>query len=220
MEPNPPRSSYATLGCYADAEWPEKKSVFIAWASPITSEKDAMDLVARARSRYPDAGHHVYAWILGGNDRRSRHTDDGEPSGTAGLPLLETLLRNNLEDAIIVVTRYFGGTLLGTGGLLRAYTSAAAQAVQRAGLAFYRRSIVYDCTAEYADFEKIRRAVHELGGVIDVSEYGEKVRFIAALDDGQKEALLPAINDAGCGRASVLSVETRLIRTAGSGAVP
>ncbi|MHB8961807.1 MAG: IMPACT family protein [Saccharofermentanales bacterium] len=207
------RDSYITLDHFAKAELIEKKSVFLAWASPIGSEKDAALLIAKAREDYPDARHLVYAWILGGIEQRNKYSDDGEPSGTAGLPVLDILRKNSVEDAIIIVNRYFGGTLLGTGGLVRAYSGAAALALQESGLIKVSRGAVYDCVATYSDFERIRHALKESGCSIDVIEYGENVLFEIVQNDEKKEALSLAFNDAGCGRASISFKQIRYIKT-------
>jgi uncharacterized YigZ family protein len=207
------RGSYRTLDHFAEAELIEKKSVFIAWASPIGSESDAAGWIAKAHSRYPDARHHVYAWVLGGSDQRSKYSDDGEPSGTAGLPVLDILRRNSVEDAIILVIRYFGGTLLGTGGLVRAYSEAAALAFQKADAVTVSKCAVYDCTAAYPDFERIRRSLKDDGCSIDVIEYGENVLFEIVQTDEKKEALMPAFHDASCGRASISYKEIRYVKT-------
>ncbi len=122
------RMYYRTVAGPAQIELEEKKSRFIAACRPLTDESEANAFVNGIRQQYPDATHHVYAWILGGDNILQRFSDDGEPQGTAGLPVLDVLRKQNIDQAGIVVTRYFGGTLLGTGGLVHAYGRSAAMA--------------------------------------------------------------------------------------------
>ncbi|MHB1453314.1 MAG: IMPACT family protein [Saccharofermentanales bacterium] len=206
------RESYVTPDHFAKAEFVEKKSIFYAWVSPIRSEKDAAGLIAEARAQYPDARHHVYAWTLGGNEQRNKYSDDGEPSGTAGLPVLDILRKNSVEDAVIIVVRYFGGTLLGTGGLVRAYSEAAALALQASVPVTVSKCAVFECTASYSDFERIRRALKNSGSTISVLEYSENIVFEIVQPYEKKETLIPAFNDAGCGRASINFKEIRYVK--------
>ena len=124
------RPVYRTLTVSSQVRFEVRRSIFIGLASPAPEEDAALALLADARKRYPDASHHVSAWVIGGETRLQRYSDDGEPQGTAGLPVLDVLRRQHLEDAVVVVVRYFGGTLLGTGGLVNAYGRAADLAVQ------------------------------------------------------------------------------------------
>ena len=111
----------------------ERRSVFLGYASPVTTEEEALEFVAKIKKRHSDATHNVYAYILRGSI--SRFSDDGEPHGTAGLPVLEVLRKEDVTDAVIVVTRYFGGILLGAGGLVRAYSASARNASRLCGSA-------------------------------------------------------------------------------------
>ena len=124
--------SYKVPTCSAKAEFVEKKSRFIGRIWVTETEEEALDRIKEMRQQHWDATHNVYAYII--HDGPMRYTDDGEPQGTAGMPVLEVLRGQNLENVCCVVTRYFGGTLLGTGGLIRAYGRAARDAVQAAGI--------------------------------------------------------------------------------------
>ena len=121
--------SYITVKGSSYFEYEDRKSVFIGMAMPVSCEADAIAFIESVKKRYPDARHHVYAYVLRENSTM-RFTDDREPQGTAGMPVLDIIRKNGCTDVCIVVTRYFGGTLLGTGGLVRAYTSAALGAEQ------------------------------------------------------------------------------------------
>ena len=121
---------FDTLYSGGSAEIEEKKSRFIATLQPVASEEEAAGFIARMKKQYWDASHNCSAFVLGENGEFTRCSDDGEPSGTAGRPMLDVLTRRKITNAVVVVTRYFGGTLLGTGGLVRAYQSAVNEALK------------------------------------------------------------------------------------------
>ncbi len=121
--------SYKTVHIGGQDEIEEKKSRFIATVQPVDTENDALDFLAAIRKKYWDARHNCYAYVIGRNNELQRCSDDGEPAGTAGKPILDILLKEEIHNCIIVVTRYFGGTLLGTGGLVRAYQKAARKSI-------------------------------------------------------------------------------------------
>ena len=125
-------TAYNTIAAYSTGEYTEKKSRFIADAYPARTPDEAASYLAMTQKKYPDARHHCYAYVLGTRSETSKMSDNGEPSGTAGKPILEVIHGAGLTDIIIIVTRYFGGTLLGTGGLVRAYTKAAQEAISHA----------------------------------------------------------------------------------------
>lgn len=145
---------YVTLARRASFTYEEKKSVFIGDAMPCASEEDALAFIAQVKAKYPDARHHVYAYLLRENSK-NRYSDDHEPQGTAGIPVLDVLRKGGITDAVIVVTRYFGGVLLGAGGLVRAYTAAASGAVKEAGEAHYRTYRPFTLGVDYSDYNKL-----------------------------------------------------------------
>lgn len=128
------KEAYRTLGEYGEDEFEVSKSRFIGSARRVKDEDDALDFLASIKSKYPQARHYCSAWVLGEGGLEKRYDDNKEPQGTAGMPILHVLESNELTQACIVVTRYFGGTLLGTGGLTRAYSKAAAIAVEASGI--------------------------------------------------------------------------------------
>lgn len=144
---------YITLRGAGSFRYEEKKSVFIGEAIPVASEEEALAFLATVKKKYPDAKHHVYAYSLRQNSI-TRFSDDREPQGTAGMPTLDALRKNGISDAAVVVTRYFGGTLLGTGGLVRAYTAAAGGAVRDAGIACYSLYTFCEIRLSYADYPR------------------------------------------------------------------
>lgn len=181
----------------------EKKSRFIAVVQATATEEEAVSFIESQRKRFWDARHHCYAYILGENGQTQRYSDDGEPSGTAGKPILEVLTGSGIRNLTLVVTRYFGGTLLGTGGLVRAYTQAA-----QAGLAGCRTAVMrYGCAVTVAtDYNGIGRLQYLLGrrGIpIDESVYEEQVRIGFKVPYEDREKLRKEITEATSGRAGV-----------------
>lgn len=163
----------------ASAEFVDRRSRFIARVSPVKTEEQALDFLNTIRQDH-SASHHVFAYRL--RDRNfARYNDDGEPSGTAGLPVLDILERGDITDAIIVVSRWFGGTLLGTGGLVRAYSTAAKMAVEAAGVVEMGLAGIYTLNISYGDYDKVIRMARDTGVIIDDSQFSEEVllRLIA-----------------------------------------
>jgi uncharacterized YigZ family protein len=164
------RGAYRTVAREARVRFEERRSVFHAVCAPIADETEATAFLGGIRAEFPDATHHVPAWILGGERRLQKHSDDGEPSGTAGLPVLEALMHRGIEDACIVVVRYYGGTQLGTGGLVRAYGQAASMAVEAAGVLDVAPCARFRTTVRYADLERVQRGLRASGtGLLDLS---------------------------------------------------
>jgi len=176
------REKYQTVMIQAKAETEEKKSRFIAICQPLASESEAIGFVCRVRQDYPDASHHVYAWILGGDLNLQRFfSDDGEPQGTAGLPVLDVLRKRGIDQAGIVVVRYFGGTLLGTGGLARAYARAAALALEGARPVQMQLCQTFSLTVGYAVQERLRRRLEIAGCQLTGCRYGQTVDLQVAV---------------------------------------
>ena len=145
---------YKTILRAADAEFVEKKSRFIGHVRPVSTEEEALAFLAEMRARYWDASHNVYAYRIreGG---AQRYSDDGEPQGTSGLPSLDVLRKSGVTDVIAVVTRYFGGTLLGAGGLVRAYSHTVSLALQQAGIAVMRVCTLAQLTCSYSQYGRV-----------------------------------------------------------------
>ena len=197
---------YRTLRQYASARMVEKKSVFLAEAAPAVSEQEALDFLNSIRQRDRTATHNVYAYRL--RDRNlSRYSDDGEPSGTAGLPVLDVLDRQGLTDAVVVVTRWFGGTLLGTGGLVRAYGAAAREAVEAAGPVTMELAGKYVFDAAYSDYERILKAAAECGASAGDSEFSDVVRMSFTAMDEPAEKLDAFLRELTRGRQGLTLLE-------------
>lgn len=176
---------YLTLAAPASAELVEKKSRFIGYAAPAESEAAAQDFIRRIRARHRDATHNCYAYQAGEDDQFQRSGDDGEPAGTAGRPILEVIRGRGLKNSVVVVTRYFGGILLGTGGLVRAYTAAARAAVEAAGVVCCRPALLYTLAVDYAARQRVEAFLQGLGCEIRDMAYSDRVdvRFAAPREE-------------------------------------
>ena len=186
--------SYTTLAHYAEFRYEEKRSVFIGEAIPCEHEEDALAFIARVRARFPDARHHVYAYLLREN-AKNRYSDDHEPQGTAGMPVLDVIRKNGCTDTAIVVTRYFGGVLLGAGGLVRAYTAAAAGALKAAGIVTYRVYQHMSFDLSYSDYNKVVQELEKKGVRIIDTAYAEGVTVTLSLPVEEGASLADAVTD-------------------------
>lgn len=166
--------SYVTVRQKATAELIEKRSRFIAQVFPIKDEQEALSLIANAKKEYWDARHNVYAYILreGGI---CRYTDDGEPSGTAGVPVLDVLKKRGVTDCLVIVTRYFGGVLLGTGGLVRAYSGATSLGLDAAGVVVAHPCTLFSIQCPYPDYEQLLRLCDEQNATVDSTDFLDSV---------------------------------------------
>lgn len=166
--------SYMTVSKSSTFEFIEKKSKFIAYVQPIQCEKDALDFINNIKTKHWDARHNVYAYVLLDNNI-SRYSDDGEPHGTAGVPVLDILKKNNLYNVAIVVTRYFGGILLGTGGLVRAYSAAATGAINVSGIIKMSHCFECELLCDYNQYGKISNIINECGGIIINTDFTQEI---------------------------------------------
>lgn len=176
----------------------EKKSKFICHLATVSSFEEASDFVASEKKKYYDAKHHCFAIILGRNGEQMRSSDDGEPSGTAGRPMLEVLRHENLTNVVCCVTRYFGGTLLGTGGLVRAYTESLKDALNQSTFSEETEADIYNVTCLYSDETKILNFLRDNDFRLLDKEYSDKVKISFAVtfdsDVNVKEKILDATN--------------------------
>lgn len=186
---------YKTVYGKGSAEIVEKKSRFIASVSPVSTEEEAIAFVNSVKAQYRDARHNVYAYVVK-NNNISRFTDDGEPSGTAGAPVLDVLLKEGITDAAIVVTRYFGGTLLGTGGLVRAYSKAAKDGVLSARICEKIYCHEIQLRAPYDLHGKIKYIVDNGDYIEGETEYGADVLIAVFVKYDLLDKFLKEINDA------------------------
>ncbi|HQW86405.1 MAG TPA: YigZ family protein [Flavobacteriales bacterium] len=168
---------YMTLAGAGEATYREKASRFLAYAFPIADEEAFQSEAARLARRHHDARHHCYAWVLGADGARKRSNDAGEPQGTAGRPILRRIEAAGLTHAAVVVVRYFGGTLLGKGGLVRAYGEAARLALQAAPVVEQVVRIPLTITCDQALAGALRAAVLQADGEVVLATYDERCRF-------------------------------------------
>ena len=194
--------SYITVKGSSYFEYEDRKSVFIGMAMPVSCEADAIAFIESVKKRYPDARHHVYAYVLRENSTM-RFTDDREPQGTAGMPVLDIIRKNGCTDVCIVVTRYFGGTLLGTGGLVRAYTSAALGALEAAEIIRYDVYTGLEIAVSYSDYGKITSILSELGFRTESTEYDVGVRVGGSIVKSELDRLKNSLVEATAGRVEI-----------------
>ena len=184
-----------------ESELVEKRSRFLGHVRRVENEDEARAFVAEMKKKYYDARHNCWCYLL--KDGPERYSDDGEPQGTAGIPMLEVFRREGVTNAVCVVTRYFGGVLLGTGGLLRAYTQSAKDALDAAGAAQVRRWLPCALECPYAQLERIRQETAACGGAVEEVEYGAVVTLRALLPGERAEEFASRIFDISAGKLRV-----------------
>jgi len=199
---------YKTVADEATAEFTEKRSRFIAQVAPVQKEEEALAFLESVRAVHREARHNVYAYICRENNV-SRYSDDGEPSGTAGLPVLNVLTKQGLTDVCVVVTRYFGGILLGAGGLARAYGKSAADGVLAAGVCEMIHSAVYQLTVEYPLLGKLQYTIGEKGYRILETDFGAVPTLTVCTRSADGEALCKTLTDSTGGKIRITPCGTR-----------
>lgn len=193
--------SYKTVKQYGEGEIEEKKSRFLGKIKPVSTEEEAIAFIESIKKQYWDARHNCYAFIIGEHSESIRCSDDGEPSGTAGKPMLEVLQNNGLKNVVAVVTRYFGGTLLGTGGLVRAYTQATQAALEEAQIATMTLMSVLEIRTDYNAIGKIKYMFAQADTLVMGEEYGVDVAVTIAVPVTEKETMQKKIVEATNGKA-------------------
>ncbi len=191
--------AYTTVSQLSYTKYEEKRSVFIGRACPVKTEEAALAFIKEVKKEHRDATHNVFAFLLG-DGTVARYSDDGEPQGTAGMPVLEAIRKNRLCDVCVVVTRYFGGTLLGAGGLIRAYSHSATLAIEAAGIITYDTYDVFSLTCGYSEYQKYSVLISASGAIIDSTDFGAEVSIRFALRKSESPALIKAITEAGYGK--------------------
>lgn len=190
---------YKTVLNSAVSEIEEKKSKFIASVKPVSSEEEALAFINELRSKYWDATHNVYAYSIGGNNIVQRYSDAGEPSGTAGLPMLEVIKRMGVQNLVVVVTRYFGGTLLGSAGLIRTYGKSASNGIEAAQIVIKKLCREVSVIIEYTLFGRVQSLLLSQGYTIKEIIYEQDVELIVFvfIDEIDKfvDTMVEATND-------------------------
>ena len=190
---------YTTLAGEGSDEFEEKRSVFIGHAKHVTSEDEAMEFIKAKKKEYGDATHNCWAYLLKGGIV-ARYSDDGEPQGTAGVPMLEAIRKSGVCDAVVVVTRYFGGILLGAGGLVRAYSHGTKIALDAAKIVTYEKytELMLDCS--YSDYQKYSVILPSFGAIIDDTDFSDRVRIRFAVKATVADRLNLKITEMSGGR--------------------
>lgn len=190
-------SEYYIPAGTGESEYVEKRSSFLGHVRPVETEEEAKAFVAEMKKKFYDARHNCWCYII--KDGAVRYSDDGEPQGTAGIPMLEVLKREKIENVVCVVTRYFGGVLLGTGGLLRAYTKSAKDALDAAGVSVVRRWIEADIECSYSLLERIKTECEGFSGLVSDVEYGANVVLKTLLPEEKAEEFSIRLRDITAG---------------------
>ena len=192
-------AQYTTISREAHVEFEEKRSLFIGHAIHVDTEEEALAFIKQMKKQYSDATHNCFAYLLKGGIV-ARYSDDGEPQGTAGVPMLETIRKSGVGDICVVVTRYFGGILLGAGGLVRAYSHATSIAIEGGGIVTYEPYSEYSLRCGYSEYQKYSNILANASAVIDDTEFGADVAVRFAIKRDKADALLGKISEAGFGR--------------------
>lgn len=194
-------SGYKTVRKRAEDEYIVKKSRFIGYAAPVTTQQQALDFISEISKKHWDATHNVYAYILREGGVK-RYSDDGEPQGTAGIPTLDVLEKSGVTDCVVVVTRYFGGVMLGAGGLVRAYSHSASIALQAAGIVTRTLCDRLQVTCDYNFYGKLASLIPEGGGIVEDTVFEESVTVVFRLPQELTGAFNAKLIDAANGRYS------------------
>lgn len=201
-------SQRLALAHFAETEFEEKRSRFIGLAYPLAQVDEAEVILAEVRKRFPDARHHVYAYKCTKPQTFARYSDDGEPQGTGGRPVLEVLNKQGIDEGLIIVVRYFGGILLGAGGLTRAYGRAAADAVRAAGLLRYERRRLYSLELPYDRAERFQALLRKKPSIPEPTlDYAAAVRFTLALTPAMLAELEAPLAELSQGQVSFVPGE-------------
>ncbi|MBQ3202232.1 MAG: YigZ family protein [Clostridia bacterium] len=198
-----PDKNYLTIAKEGMDEFVERKSRFMGFIKPVTTEEEALNFIREKQKKYWDATHNVYAYVLEGGNL-CRFSDDGEPQGTAGIPVLDVLRKEGLTDCVVVVTRYFGGILLGAGGLVRAYSHGAKIAVDAGGVVEMRRCLLGEIVCDYAQYGMIPSILADCGATLTDTEFGEAVTVGFSIPREGQGSLEAAVIDRSNGRLSAV----------------
>ncbi len=198
---------FKTILNQGEAEIIEKKSRFIATVRPVKTEEEAKVFVEEIKKKYWNATHNVFAYQIGENNELQRFSDDGEPQGTAGIPVLNILRTEEIKNAAIVVTRYFGGTLLGTGGLVRAYGKAAKEGLLAAGVVEQIRYCVFYIETNYSDSGKVQYELLQAGHVIYDTVYTNVVEYMVLVEKTIHDVFVSHMTDVTKGQANIIESE-------------
>ncbi len=203
---------YTTLEHEGRDEFEERRSVFIGHAAHVTTEEEAMAFIKQKQKEFADATHNVWAYRLSqgaSTETAARYSDDGEPQGSSGLPTLEAIRKKGVFDAVVVTTRYFGGVLLGVGGLIRAYSHAATIALDAAGIITYEKYREFLLETNYSDYQLILQELPRFGVLTDDSEFSDRVTLTLAMKSTRYDDLALRLSELTAGRCFLMETGER-----------
>lgn len=202
--------NYKTINAEGGGEYTEKRSRFIAKAYHVESEEEAISIIEETRKKYWDARHCVYAYVIR-NNNLAKFSDNGEPSKSAGAPVMDILSREGLCDCLVTVVRYFGGVLLGVGGLVRAYSKSAKEAIEDAGIVTMAKCSVFSVTLPYSDWGKFQNAVKSAGAEITKSEFLENICAEITVESQFSEKLKADITESFNGSLEISLISEKFL---------
>ncbi len=200
-------SSYFTVKGYGEHEIVIQKSRFITYVDRVTTEADAQAFIEKIKKLHWNANHNCSAYLIGENDQIQKANDDGEPSGTAGVPILEVLKKRGLKDTVVVVTRYFGGIKLGAGGLIRAYGSSTSEGLNATGIVERKLMQIFHTKVDYTWLGKLENELRDSRYLIKEINYLDNVEIVTYVTNGEEEAFQSWITDLTNGQAEITAGE-------------
>lgn len=203
---------YKTVEKEASDFFIEKKSKFIGYAKPVKTQEEAVEFISEIKSKHWDATHNVYAYVLRENNIQ-RYSDDGEPSGTAGVPVLDVMLKENLVDVCVVATRYFGGTLLGAGGLVRAYSHTSKIALEAAGIITMAQCSIMSAEVDYSFYDRLNILLSDFSAVVLDTSFSDKVCVEFSVKENTVDLLNAKLIDVSNGKYALKFLRSEFSKT-------
>lgn len=194
------RTAYKTVAAPGSHQYIINKSRFIGYAAPCRTEEEALAFLASIREKHKDASHNCYAYVIGQNMGVARYSDDGEPGGTAGMPIIEVIKARGVVDVCVVVTRYFGGVLLGAGGLVRAYAEGSKVALDAAKVVVMHKTNRYAFDTDYASVGKLDYWLQSQSVQVNEREFGAQVTYDISVKSEDSDAFLKGLTSVSMGR--------------------
>lgn len=205
--------SYLTVKEYGEHEITIQKSRFIAYVERVATEEAAQQFIDKIKKKHSDANHNCSAYMIGENDHIQKANDDGEPSGTAGVPMLEVLKKRGLKDTVVVVTRYFGGIKLGAGGLIRAYGTATSEGLNSTGIVERRLMQIFHTTMDYTWLGKVENEIRSSSFLLKEINYLDQVEIQTFVKSGEEDAFLAWMTDLTNGQSVIKTGETEYLES-------
>lgn len=202
---------YKTVEKENNDEFIEKKSKFIGYVKPVKTQEEAVSFINSIKSKHWDATHNVYAYVLRDNNIQ-RYSDDGEPSGTAGVPVLDVILKSGLVDVCVVVTRYFGGVLLGAGGLVRAYSHGSKIAVESGGIITMAPCKIMSVSVDYSFYDRMNILLSDFGANIEKNDFANDVYIEFSLSEEKAQPLQDKLTDLSNGKYLLCELGTKFAK--------